>query len=69
MFMDTLLKKGLPRSRGAKCSLRLPNISLFGARKFVWVIVVYKHFVPLGPKTTATKNTDWFVRRTVDTEH
>jgi hypothetical protein len=33
----------------------------YGAWKLVWVVVVYKHLVPLGPKTTAPKNTDWFV--------
>ena len=33
----------------------------YGAWKLVWVVGVYKHLVPLGPKTTATKSTDWFV--------
>ena len=29
----------------------------------------YEHLVPLGPKTAATKNTDWFVVRTLETGH
>lgn len=28
------------------------------AGRFVWVVVVYKNLVPLGPKTTATKLTN-----------
>ena len=41
----------------------------YGSWKLVWVVVVYKHLVPLGPKTTATKKTDWFVTRTLETGH
>ena len=41
----------------------------YEAWHFVWVVVVYKHLVPLGPKTTATNNTDWFVTRTLESTH
>jgi hypothetical protein len=35
----------------------------YGARKFIWIVVVYKHLVPLGPKTMP-QNHDLFVTRT-----
>ena len=46
---------------------------LFGCQMFrssgawlVWVVVVYKHLVPLGPKTTATKiQTVWYTNFSV----
>jgi hypothetical protein len=38
----------------------------YEAWQFIWVVVVYKHLVPLGPKTTATNNRDWFVTRTLE---
>jgi hypothetical protein len=41
----------------------------YGAWKVVSVVVVYKHLVPLELKTTATKNTDWFVTRTLESGH
>jgi hypothetical protein len=41
----------------------------YGARKFVWIVVVYKHLIPLGPKTTAIRDTDWFVTRTLEAAH
>jgi hypothetical protein len=40
-----------------------------GAKKLVWVTMFYKHLVPLGPKTIAPKNTDWFVTRTLESGH
>jgi len=36
------------------CSSAAQMFRSYGAW-FVWVVVVYKHLVPLGPKTTATK--------------
>jgi hypothetical protein len=68
MFIETLLR-GLPRSRRAKCAFRLPNVSLLRSAEVGLVIVVYKYLVPLGPKTNATKNADWFVTRTFESEH
>jgi hypothetical protein len=67
MFIDTLLKKKrLPRSKGAKCAFRLTNVSLLRSEEVGLGRRAYKHLVPLGPKTTASKNTDWFVTRTLE---
>ena len=54
MYIDALLKN-LPRSGGAKCAFRLANVSLLRSEEVRPVIVVYKHLVPLGPKTDALK--------------
>jgi len=43
-----------PEERNA--AFRLSNVSLLRSLEVGLVVVVYKHLVPLGPKTTVTKN-------------
>ena len=54
MFIDTLLKRTASLQRS---EMWLFGYQMFrsGAWKLVWVVVVYKHLVPLGPKNYMVK--------------
>jgi hypothetical protein len=55
MFIDTLPKKNCLAPEERHVLFGYQMFRYYGAMKFVWVVVVYKHLVPLGPKTTAPK--------------
>ena len=61
MFIDTLLKRISSLQGSEMCFSTAKMFRSYGAGKLGGVVVTYKHLVPLGPKTTATKHTDCFV--------
>jgi hypothetical protein len=53
--METLAKRTSSPPEGRNVLFGYQVFRSAGARKLVWVVLVYKHLVPLGPKTSAPK--------------
>jgi hypothetical protein len=69
MFIDTLLKRNPFAPEERKVLFGYQIFRSYGAWKLVWVVVVYKHLVPLGRKNYYDQNTGWFVTRTLESGH